>query len=74
MTPDQKKALIRKMCEAHDAERSAQKGEPSPWTLAEAKSDETWISERETAMALALEVVIDQGRSQSRFWLTSTVP
>jgi hypothetical protein len=40
---------------AHDTEEASQKGEPSPWSIPEAASDEVWQAERVAAISVALE-------------------
>jgi hypothetical protein len=48
--------VILAMCRAHDREAAAQKGEPSPWDLEEARSDHDWVQERFFAMREAFDI------------------
>lgn len=50
--------LLFAMLEAHDQEEAAQKGEPSAWTLQEAREDMAWQMERLTAMQCAYEALL----------------
>lgn len=54
--PSAEDNVILAMCRAHDREAAAQKGEPSPWDLEEARSDHDWMQERYFAMREAFDV------------------
>ena len=59
MTADEEHALLIAMCQAHDREDAAQKGEPSPWEPRFMHADDEtngWIEERVVAMREALTV------------------
>lgn len=49
--------VLEVMAAAHDAEQSAQMGEPSPWRDDIGGNDPEWKSERRTAMLCALQAV-----------------
>lgn len=53
--PATEEAAIRAMCEAHDREESAQKGEPTPWRE-DFEKDPDWEQERFLAMREAFDV------------------